>query len=305
MAWRVHLTNQAIRQLHILPSKPATLAAWTHRNRVQFYNMENGTLLEERTIPDAPTAPRQSHTWQEYAGALTGANTSFYLPYVRTRQMELYSTDDGKLRLYRLADGRLFMETDGAEEELLQGKDFITLDLDRALGTVVGLDGAYKLHIYQQDMYIGAFDIGLQPDPGLRPSVRISRGGTHIYATDGQRLVAADPSGSVKKTLTTHYFIGQIAASPGGGMVMSSDMESGVLRAYYGDSLVLTHQRFAIDLVAEANQVQLLADLPPTSTAISALAAHQRGTLAFAMSGVVCVTDVQHMDEIPRPKALL
>jgi hypothetical protein len=305
MAWRVHLTNQAIRQLHILPSKPAMLAAWTQRNRVQFYNLENGTLLEERTIPDAPTAPRQSQPWQDYIASLTQSQASYFLPYIRTRQTDIYTTDDGKLRLYRLQDGRVFMETDGAEQELREARQFITLDLDRALGTVVGLDEACKLHIYQQDLYIGAFDIGLEVDPDLRPALVISRGTNNIYATDGKRLVAVDTNGSVQKTLQTHYFVGRLAASSGGNMVITSDMESGVLRVYHGNGLVLTHQRFAIDLVAEANQVQLLADLPPVSTAISALAAYTRGILAFAMSGVVCVTDVQHMDEIPRPKALL
>ncbi len=304
MAWRVHLTNQAIRQLHILPSKPPMLAAWTQRNRVQYYNLENGTLLHEQRIPEAPTEPRTSNGWQQYVASLTGAESDLYLPVVRTRETDIYATDDGKLRLYRLPNGQTFMETDGAEDELPAARDFIALDLDRALGTLVGLDEDYKLHIYQQNIYVGSFDIGLENDPDLRPAVVISRGGSHIYATDGNRLVSVEPSGNVRKTLSTHYYVGRIAASPGGNMVITSDMEAGVLRVYYGDGLVLTHQRFAIDLLAEASQVQLLADLPPVSTAISALAAHTRGVLAFAMSGVVCVTDVEHMDEIPRPKAL-
>jgi len=304
MAWRVHLTNQAIRQLHILPSKQPTLAAWTQRNRVQFYDIESGHLLEERTLPAAPTEPRQSQAWQAYVGSLSRVEGSQYLPHVRTRQADIYTTDDGKLRLYRQSDGRVFMETDGAEEELEEAQDFITLDLDRALGTVVGLDEACKLHIYQQNLYIGAFDIGLEVDPDLRAAVVISRGTNNVYATDGQRLVAVDTNGTVQKTLQTHYYIGRVAASSGGSMVITSDMDSGVLRVYHGNGLVLTHQRFAIDLVAEASQIQLMADLPPVSTAISAIAAHTRGTLAFAMSGVVCVTDVSHMDEIPRPKAL-
>ncbi len=116
--------------------------------------------------------------------------------------------------------------------------------------------------------------------------------------------MAVNANGTVQKTLETHYYVARMAISPSGGMVVTSDIESGVLRVYKGESLILTHQRFAIDLVAAATQLQLLADLPPIGTAISALTAYTRGTLAFAMSGVVCVTDVQDLDEVPRPKLL-
>ncbi|WP_347259140.1 hypothetical protein, partial [Methylocaldum sp.] len=51
-------------------------------------------------------------------------------------------------------------------------------------------------------------------------------------------------------------------------------------------------QRFAIELVAEAFQVQLLADMPPVQAALSALALADDGLLAFAMSGVICLTDI-------------
>ena len=114
-----------------------------------------------------------------------------------------------------------------------------------------------------------------------------------------------DTGGTVLKTLETHYYIGQMASSPTGGMVLTSDMESGVLRAYKGGKLILTHQKFAIDLVADANQIQLMADLPPMGTAISTIIAYNKGIFAFAMSGVICVSDVKQMDEVPRPKTLL
>jgi hypothetical protein len=88
-------------------------------------------------------------------------------------------------------------------------------------------------------------------------------------------------------------------------MLATSDAEAGVIRIYHGESLVPTHQKFAIDLVARATQVQLLADLPPLDTIARALTVHAKGVIAFAMSGVVCVTDVSQMDELPRPRKLL
>jgi hypothetical protein len=219
--------------------------------------------------------------------------------------MDIYSTDDGKLRLYRTSKG-LRLAIDHTEDRLpiIDARRFVALDIDRALGTIVALDETGRLHIYRQNLRIGAFDIGLNSDRMLRPAVVVSRGGGAIFATDGRRLVVVEGSGHVQHTLDVHYDIGRMTCSPGGGMVLTADRQSGVLRAYQGDSLILTHQKFAIDLVADATQKQLMADLPPMGTAISAMTAYSRGRLVFAMSGVVCATDVTRMDEVPRPKAL-
>jgi hypothetical protein len=194
MTWRIHLTNQALQQLHILAGRSPVLAVWTKRNRVHHYEMESGTLLADHIIPPAPNKPRNSDAWQEFAGKLTGPDISYYLPLVRSRSTDIYATDDGKLRLYRLNDDRLFVETDGAEDELklVGGERLRTLDLDRALGTLAGLDENLRLHIYQQNIRVGAFDIGLKADADLRPAVAISRGGATIIATDGKRLVVVD-----------------------------------------------------------------------------------------------------------------
>jgi len=307
MAFRIHLTNQAIQQLHILPGNQPQLVVWTRRDKAHFYDLDAGTLLEELSPGIAPDEPRNSEAWLSFLGRTKGEQSKYYLPHIRTELLDIFSTDDGALRVYHQRDGQLFMETDGVEDklDLIGGDRLISMDLDGALGTFVGLDEALKLHIYQQNIRVGAFDIGLKRDADLRANVAVSRGGTAIYATDGRRMVYVDTGGNVQKTLETHYYIGQMVASPNGGMLLTSDMESGVLRIYKGDMLVLTHQKFAIDLVADANQIQLMADLPPMGTAISAMTAYNRGIIAFAMAGVVCVTDVKHMDEVPRPKALL
>lgn len=307
MAWRVHLTNQAIQNLHVLPGKPPALVAWTRRNRVSFYHLETGVLLGERSIAAPPAQPRSSDTWQEFAATLTGPDPAFFLPVVQLAGLTVHASDDGKLRLYQSDEASLYVETDGAEEQVVfrDVQKLIALDLDRALGTFAALDDRLRLHIFQQNIPVGVFEIGLQPDPDLRPAVAIARGGGSIVATDGRRIVAVTSSGAIQKTLETHYYVARLAISPSGGMVVTSDIESGVLRVYKGETLTLTHQRFAIDLVASANQLQLLADLPPAGTAISALTAYTRGMLAFAMSGVICVTEVQEMDEVPRPRMLL
>src|SRR5690606_6401660 len=138
---------------------------------------------------------------------------------VRTQGVDILSTDDGALRVYRQRDEQLFVETDGVEDKLslVGGERLISMDLDGALGTFVALDEELKLHIYQQNIRIGAFDIGLTQDGDLRPAVTVSRGGSAIYATDGRQIVHVNSSGSIQKTLDTHYYIGQLSASPSGG----------------------------------------------------------------------------------------
>lgn len=306
MAWRIHLTNQAIRDLNILPSKPPTLAVWTHWQQVHYYDLNNGTFLEDRRFPSPPAQPHHSDAWQAYLATLKGPKDAQYLPLIRTPQTEIHTTDDGKLRLYRQRESVLMMETNGEEEALdvQNAQQFLSVDLDRALGMVVALDEECHLHIYQQNIRLGRFDLGLVANPDLRPSVAVSRGGGSIFATDGKRLVVTNLSGKVLKQQEMHYYIGRMACSPGGSMVITGDMESGVLRVYHGETLALTHQKFAIDLVAASTQVQLMADLPPMGTAVSALTGYVRGSFAFAMSGVVCVTNIEHMDRIPRSKAL-
>jgi hypothetical protein len=307
MAWRIHLSNQAIPAMHILSGKPSAIAVRTRRDKVQVFALETGMLLSEISLSRIPDSPRSSEIWQNFLAKLVGADKHFYLPYLRLGKLELFSTDDGKLRIYYQQDEQLFIETDGEEEELriIGGERFLAMDLDGALGVFVGLDERLRLHIYQQNIRVGAFDVGLKAEEDMRAAVCISRGADVIFASDGRRLVAVDTGGNRKKKIETHYQIGRLACSPAGGMVLTSDTEAGVLRAYKGENLVLTHQRFAIDLLESANELQLLGDLPPLASSVTAIAAHAKGILAFAMGGVICVTDVSEMDEVPRPKPLL
>jgi hypothetical protein len=273
---------------------------------VQVYKLDSGMLLSEISIK-APQSPRESESWQAYLGKLRGADSHFYLPYVRFSNQNMLSSDDGKLRIYQQFDDKLFIEADGEEEELrlVGGEKLLAMDLDGALGVFVGLDENFRLHIYQQNIRVGAFDVGLKREEDSRASVCVSRGGDVIFASDGRRLLALDTGGNRKKKIETHYLIGRLACSPAGGMVLSSDSESGVLRAYKGENLVLTHQKFAYDLLESASETQLFGELPPPGTSVSAIAAASKGIVAFALGGVLCVANVSEMDELPRPKTLL
>ena len=306
MAWRLHLTNQSIQSLDILEGDPPLLAAWSRRDRVAYYDLKTGTVLGEQELERPDTQNRQDESWQAYLTGLTAPNGA-YLPAIQLTNGTLYLTDDGRMRLYYTGSTDLYLQNDDKEVllEVSNVDRFVAVTLDRFLGLTAALDDAGKLHIYQQHINVGEFDLGLSLQDDLRPKVVTSRGGGAIFITDGQDIVLTDSSGRVRKRIDTHFTIHQMACSPSGNAVIICDADVGVIRVYKGHELTLTHQRFAIDLVAAATQIQLLADLPPTSVAPSAVAINNEGVLAFAMSGVICVTDISYMDEVPRPQALL
>lgn len=307
MAWRVHLTNRAIQQCAILPANPPLLAAWTRRNRVAYFDLLTGAACGEAILPDAPETGHSSEAWQLYAARLTTPDGAAFLPLVRTRHTEIYTTDDGKLRLYRSDRGELLVELEGSASRLegTAGHEFPAVDLDRTLGTIAALDDTGQLHIWQQDIRIGAFAIGLTPATDLRLHVAVARGGGHIFASDGRRLVLVDSGGHVRKTAEMHYDIGRLACSPEGSMVVTGDTDAGVIRVYHGGTLTPTHQKFAWDLLVAATSLQLLADLPPPGTAIAHLLAYSGGIVTFVIGGVLCTTHLTGMDELPQPRPLL
>lgn len=309
MTWRLHLTNQAIQALDILEGKPRLLAVWSRQDRVAFYDLDSGTALGEKVLPAPPATDRLAPPWLAYLAGLTAPNGAFF-PLVRTPSVIIHQTDDGRMHLYqenRGGTGGLFLASEGKEIRLDTGSkdDFIALALDRFLGLSAALAEDGRLHVYQQHIHVGAFDLGLTPERGITPAVTISRGGGAIFASDGQRLAVTDTSGKVRQRIETPYTIGKMACSPDGQYVLTSDTDSGVLRVYAGADLALLRQRFAVDLIAHAAQVQLMADPPPYSVAISALKIDQRGVIAFAMSGVICVSAMTELDALPRPQVLL
>jgi len=311
MAWRVHLANQAIQQLHLLEGKVPALIAWTRRYHPRYYAIETGALLGESAVAPLPDEHDiESEVWQAYVNALYTYDHETYLPFVRLSGIDLYASLDGKLRLYHHTnDNELYFEKN-AERTQINVEDverFTSIGFDPDTGTIAALDERSRLHLYHGVDYIGMFDLGLERHDFLQSRVVLSRNGERIFVTDGRRIIQATNSGQVINTHDElHYHVGQLACSPNGGAIIVSDIESGVLRLYRADDqLIATHQRFAIDLVADANQIQLMADMPPINTAVTSIVAYEEGVFAFTMAGVLCTSDVLMMTELPRPQALI
>ena len=306
MAWWLHLTNQVILHMDILDGETPILAVWTRRERVAFYDLATGTARSESSFDLSGQGDYTSDAWMTFLAEFKAPNGA-YLPLLRLSAFTLYLTEDGKMRFYAQADDTLLVETDGQETPLdtAEAAQFVSVGFDRQLGTIAALDSDGKLHLYQQHIRVGSFDLGLNLRPELRSHVVVADGGGAIFVSDGKQIIRTDSSGEILKKLDAHYYIRQICCSPDGRYVMANDLDNGVIHVYDGETLQATHQRFAIDLLAESTQVQLLAEMPPVSVAPTTMTCNNKGQIAFAMSGVICVTDLTFMDEIPRPQTLL
>jgi hypothetical protein len=300
MTWRIQLPQPHLRRVDLLSGEKTVVAAWTQVDRVQFYDQRNGGSLGERVIEKLASTDRQSERWRTFLASLTAPN-SMFLPFVRLAGMQLYVTDDGRIRLYQMSDGALMMEVSGKEAPLSLDDDarVLALDLDRGLGLVALLDSTAKLHLYQQRIRIGSYETGLQLTGDTSPIVVTPQGGKVIYITDGQQLCAFDTAGKPQKRLELHYPLGLMAASPDSKWLIVSDAETGVLRVYRADDLQVTHQRYAIDLAADARRMNTAAGAPPTTHVPNALAINNRGIIAFGLGGLLCVTSMTKMRAVP------
>jgi len=303
MAWRVHLTNQAIQRLDILPGKPPLLAAWTQRDRATYFDLESGVEIGEH---QHKAVSRQSDRWPEFAATLVAPNGA-YLPLIRTAQATIYTTEDGRMRLFYMDGTNLTLEVEGKDLplEVKAASDFTTLAFDRVMGIVAALDEKGKLHLYQQHIRVGAFDLKLKSEDDYRPVLAMADSGAAVFAAAGREIILTDAGGHVKKRLGIHYFVGRMVCSPDGKLLATCDTETGVIRIYDGEDLIPTYQRHAIDLLHNATQTQLIADFPPATAAPGTLAINNQGRLAFTISGVVCATALKQMDTLPRPQPLL
>ncbi len=282
----------------MLSGKPTILAAWTQSNRVTFLDLQNGAQRGDLTLEDLKADDRRAPAWQEFVRSLAAPNGAF-LPTVRTRQAVIHSAADGQIRLYQTSPSNLYLEIDGKESKLETDGAFLALALDRAQGVLAALDTTARLHLYRQHLRVGVFETGLRIDEEFRPTLVIAQGGASIFLTDGRAIVLMDGDGTLRKRFDLHYTLGAINCSPDGKRFVVSDLDANVIRIYDGD-LLPTHQRFAVDLLAEARRAQLMAAANTTSAALGPLAINNKGALAFALSGTLCVTSLSKLKAYPK-----
>jgi hypothetical protein len=301
MAWRVHLANSAIRMIEVFGGARPMLAAWASPRHVSLFDLNDGAPLRETALPPLPTLQAPQELWERYQEEALRLPNGEHITRVQIANRTLLLTRDGAQRLHWDGAASLML-MDDKEAVLLEAAGvsrWLAVDFDRDLGFTAALADDGRLYLYELNVFKGSYDLGLQPEDDRRCHVQIQRG-QHIHATDGRTLVAVGANGTVKKRVALHYRVALMASSPDGQQLALVDYEDGIVRLYRGSDLLLTHQKFAIDLVAEAAPRQLLEELPPPMTAVSSLALANQGMIAFAMGGVLCCTHQDALTALPR-----
>lgn len=311
--WRLHLSNRTLHHLDILnpvkgaESSATLIGAWVRRDRAAYFDLYTGATAGELSFEHPPRVDRTSLEWQNFVNTLHAPNGATHTLYRMPRAV-LRLTDDRKWRLYRSSATDLFLQhgngggTGGAETklEVHKARVFLTVKLDNTVGMIAALDESGNLHIYQQQIWQGVYPTPLSINEDSLPDLVISNRGERIFLTDRRVIVAMTGDGQVSGLVANGDTIGRLACSPNGQYVITNDLDSGVLRIFDGGTLKQTHQRYTVDLLAEAHQLQLIADAPPMTAALSTLTINNEGIVAFAVAGVMCVCSIhQQFQKLP------
>lgn len=300
-AWRLYLTDQTVRRLDILPGKPPVLAAWTGLRRVSFFDLSHGNPLGEQVFDHSLPEQRAGDAWEAFLSSFNAPNGS-PLPQVRVNGLTIHSASDGMTRvLHDDHSGDLFFDSAGQQVRLHReaGTRFVAVATNRTSGMTAALDEAGRLHTYKRDVRLAIADLALAVED-WRPALALPSVGNRVICSNGDTVIVTDASGKIEQQLRLHYRLGPVACSPDGKYVALGDVDVGVIRVYNAE-LQPTHQRFAADLLADARRVQLLGgNTSGSGSMLSALALNNRGVLAFALGGMVCVSNVSRLSAIPR-----
>ena len=304
MAWRAQISDRPIQRLDILTGKPSSLAVWTAAHCVTFLDLQTGACVAERALDLPRLSERKSLDWNALLEALPAPNGVFP-PVVRTADGAIYSAADGTLRVYRIGLRALVLDRGGVEAPLDLDDDIVltAVALDRTGDVTAALDTACRLHIWRGQVRVGAVDTGLTLEADSQPQIVVSKQGASIIACAERRVVLFDGAGQRRKSLDLHYRPGMIAGSQDGRLLAITDLESAVIRVYSGIDLQPTHQRFAVDLLADSRRAQLTSVSVAPNAAPGPLAINNKGVVAFALAGIVGVTSIAKMKPLPRPKA--
>lgn len=306
MSWQLDLTDSPIHALQIIEGEPRQLAAWLSATCVQFFAVENGAYYGELNLePPGSSFDLRSNAWQQFTGTLHTPHGA-YLPSVTVADVTLLTSYDGRLRLYCDAQSQLILESDGQPGKLPRQDDLsvlIAVALDRDMGTVATLSAAGKLHLYQQQVYIGQFALEHGIEAEACALFAPDAGGEVIVVGD-MSVQIVDLSGEVRFRIVIPTPIQQAACTPTGNLLVLGERTSTLLHIY-DSTLNLLFQGRASRLLEQAPSVQLLPRNSEHSLPLEALAIDDDGVLAFALGGVICCSHVDSLPALPASTRLL
>lgn len=299
MGWRLQLSNLPVRRLDIIQGRPTMLAAWTSPTQVHFFDLQHGTSFDPLTIAEPVERNLQHLSWGMFAGGLKAPNGGA-LPYVRAERIAVWSGADGRVHLLRDDEG--FVVLSGSVSRVLpvdSPSEIRQVAMDRTGSYVTLLDREGSLHLYARQVRTGIFP-GIEPDPEVSLSLAVTDSGiSHVRS--GRVFRGFDSAGQNVFRFEAHYEVGSAAWAPDGRLLAVHDQDSDVFRVYGIPSATLLYQAFATDLLADARRAQLLPVATQTGASVGATALSNKGALAFATLGLICVTSVHRMKAVSKP----
>lgn len=301
--WRLDVCDHAVHGVHLVGGDPPLIAVWLTARSVQFYDVHHGALYGTLNVMPAPDGDPGSGPWRSFVNTLRAPNGSF-LPVVEAGHAAVHTSRDGRVHLFHRRDGGLTLGIDGDLFVLEHGGDpIVAAALDRELATVGGWGADNRLHVFQQHVYLGAYDIDA-PSDGAVPLVLLPDAAGIVIIVLAGTLLACDTAGQVQARQHLPFATGAASCSPDGGLIALVDRGQGMIRVYDA-GLQLTHQHPALDVVEKAAPLQLLVGLPALDAVPEALRIDDDGTLVFAVDGIVCRTHVNALTPLPQPRSLL
>jgi len=304
MNWRLHLSDSPIHTLHLLSSDSSVmLAIWLKASELAFYAAENGALLDVRNVSYPVNLSPTSDGWPVFVDSLRAPN-GIYLPVINTGLWKIYTSHDGRLRVYQGHDHLLILDADGWQSFLERDgeAEVVAVGLDRELGTIGALSADGLLHIYQQHIYLGAYPVSLTS--GTTPPLLLLPDALGcVILIDAESIQVVDTAGQVLRHVMLSAPLSAAACSPDGSRMVILDRGTAILRIF-DSQLNLIRQQSALDLMENATQLQLLAGLPGPDISSSSVDITNDGLVAFALDGAVCLIHTTEIATAPRTRAL-
>lgn len=301
MDWRLHLADHPIYAVHLLAGKPAQLAAWLSSDHVHFYAVDNGGFYESRQITLPTHTDLRDERWLTFLDSLRAPNHA-YLPAFNGSHTEVFTSYDGRLRLYHLRGLNFILDAD-SHHLLLPFEGDIdavkSVGFDRDFGTIAINDDKAKLYVFQQQIRVAEFQI----EDGLPRKMLLPDAAGLIYLVADNQILSLDMAGTILYRLDTLAAIGTAACSPDGELIVTGDRDRSVIHVYDAELKAL-RQHDAVDLLYQATPLQLFTSLPPNGHGLDAVSIANDGTLVFALMGTICLTNVRMLNELPQPRVL-
>lgn len=303
--WWLKLADHPIRAVQLLDGDTVQVAAWLSEERVHFYAAHTGALYESRVVKLPLSVDFGEEQWQTFLELLRAPNRAF-LPTFDADRTRIYTSYDGRLRLYALQDIGLMLDMDRHQIVLgLNGTaELIALGMDREFGSLAVLTDDGRLHIFQQQVYVGAVGIENEWADELPFGLFLPDSAGAIVLVGETQIQVMDMAGQMLYRYRPPAAIGRAACSPDGERIVTGDRDQAILRVYDA-ALIPLRQHNALDLLARATPVQLLSTFPSEDARLDALAVSDDDTLIFALHGTLCQVYLGELNELPQPRILL